>query len=143
MNATVSIPGAGDPAKLAALCELWQADRCELALTLYGQSMRPGLPPGTRLRLRCGPERPGVGEIAAYRREGALIVHRLAAVTQGPEGERLVFKGDGNAEPDRPVPPEAVVGIVVEFAAPSRFRQAASALRRRLQGRAAGKGARP
>jgi hypothetical protein len=120
-----------DPRRLAALCELWRSAGKEVWITLEGRSMTPGILPGSRLRLRCRPWEMQPGEVIAYRREGVLVVHRLLQSGDGTEGEgrHLLFQGDANEEPDPPVGPECVVGLVVEVQPPSAPMRVRRALR--------------
>jgi signal peptidase I len=138
MNASAML--TRDPRKLAALCELWQSSEREVWVTLEGNSMRPTIPPGSRLCLRCRREEMQVGAILAYRRESALIVHRLIACidSASPSERRLICQGDSNPEPDPPVPPESVVGVIVAVCKP-RLRERI----RRLASRALRYGRRP
>ncbi len=126
-----------DPRRLAALCELWRGAGREVWVTIQGRSMTPGIPPGSRLLLRCGPVEPRPGDILAYRREGVLLVHRVVRVEDG----FLVLKGDANPDLDDPVPPEDVLGTVVAVRRPPAVKRAWWALRSRLRRRA--RGARP
>lgn len=118
MNASAAL--TRDPRKLAALCDLWQSSGREVWVTLEGNSMKPTIPPGSRLRLCCQREEREVGAILAYRRENALIVHRLIARMDAalPSESRLICQGDGNPEPDAPIAPESVVGVIVAVRRP-------------------------
>lgn len=121
MNAAAAL--TRDPRRLAALCELWRASGQEVWITLQGGSMEPALPSGSRLLLRCGAWEPQVGEVAAFRREGYLVVHRILRVEAGTgSGERqFLFQGDANREPDAPVSEGDLVGRVIEVRTPGRL----------------------
>lgn len=122
MNARVILHR--NPERLSALCDLWCEAGSEMWVTLRGRSMEPTLPAGSRLRLRFrrGPGRPG--EVYAYLRREAVIVHRLVAVQPVPGSNQTLclFQGDGNARPDPPVPAAAVVAVVTETRPPVRAR---------------------
>ena len=104
-----------DPQRLQALCELWQEGEHDLWVTLQGSSMMPTLPPGSRLRLRCGGREPALGDVVAFRSGGRLVIHRL---THLDAHGRLVCQGDANAASDPPITPQEVVGVVVETQSP-------------------------
>jgi len=70
--------------------------------------MRPGLAPGTRVRVEaCPAEAVARGDLVLYEREGSLWLHRCVGRTA--DGS-LLTKGDGRAQADAPVPPAAVLG---------------------------------
>lgn len=109
-----------DPARLAALCELWKAARRPVWLTLAGYSMAPTLLPGTKVKLDCGcrVEDCAQGDILAFRHGGSLIIHRLTTIT-GDTPALYICKGDGNPHYDEPVEADAIVGKVVETQPPA------------------------
>lgn len=118
-----------DPRRLAALCDLWCAEQCEIWLTLCGRSMEPGMPSGTRIRLRCGGAAPEPGCVVAFRCENRLVVHRLISVSSSADRSEFVCQGDNNEEPDLPVTADRLVGRVVEIRAPTRLQRWRLALR--------------
>ncbi|MBV9851358.1 MAG: S24/S26 family peptidase [Armatimonadetes bacterium] len=119
-----------DPARLDALCALWQGARREIWITLQGGSMAPTFLPGARLRLQCGRQDIAVGDVIAYCLGGVLVVHRVIAVTPGPAGTRqFSCLGDGNVFPDPPVSEAAVAGVVVGAERAVPWRQILYALR--------------
>jgi len=129
-----------DPARLAALCELWQQDQREVWLMLSGESMEPTIRSGSRFRLRCCRRTPQVGEVVAFRRGGCLVVHRLVRVDDGGGEQRFICKGDGNGAEDEPILPDMVVGTVVDVRQPGPAARCVQAVRRfagRLQRRMA------
>lgn len=105
--------------RLQALCELWQSAERDVWVTLQGCSMMPTILPGSRLRLRCRSQEPALGDVVAFRRENRLIIHRLMHVTEDEEfGRQLICKGDGNSEPDAPITPDEIVGVVIQIQPP-------------------------
>lgn len=119
-----------DPARLQALCELWQDDEREVWITIRGQSMTPTILSGSRLRLRCSRDVPEVGQIAAFRRGDILVIHRLIRIAESANGQRLfVFRGDGSRFEDPPVTLDEVVGMITAVRAPSPVARAAGLLR--------------
>ncbi len=117
------------PARLTALCALWQAEEREVWITLNGGSMSPTILPGTRLCLRCSSGPPALGDIIAYRQENILVVHRLLEITGLPDSPQLVCLGDGNIFNDRPVAAQAFVGTVTRIAPIPVLQRALFALR--------------
>jgi hypothetical protein len=88
-------------------------------IAVLGTSMHPTLQMGWRAIVRpaAGADlRPG--DIAVFRTEHHLTVHRLVWIERRPEGTTLVFRGDYNRIRER-VPPEAVVAQVVGIEIPS------------------------
>lgn len=114
-----------DPARLAALCSLWQNAGEEVWVTLRGRSMTPAIPDGSRVLIRFGEMEPAIGETLAYRRGGRLIIHRLVSESVDPKGggRQLHCRGDGNNSPDAPIDPSAVVGVVIAVRRPSAWRR--------------------
>ena len=88
-------------------------------ILVSGTSMHPTLQMGWRVILQpaTGADlRPG--EIAVFRTEHHLTVHRLVWIETGATGTMLVFRGDYNRVRER-VPPEAVLARAVAVEAPS------------------------
>lgn len=89
-------------------------------LAVLGTSMHPTLQMGWRAIVApaTGADlRPG--DIAVFRTEHHLTVHRLVWIERRPEGTTLVFRGDYNRIRER-VPPEAVIARVVGIEIPGR-----------------------
>jgi signal peptidase I len=89
-------------------------------LAVLGTSMHPTVQMGWRVVVRParGDDlRPG--DIAVFRTEHHLTVHRLVWIERRPEGTTLVFRGDYNRMRER-VPPEAVLARAVAVEIPSR-----------------------
>lgn len=78
------------------------------------------IPHGSRVKVCCARWNVQKGEIAAYRRGGLLVIHRLVDTQEanGPDGHSLVFQGDANPASDLPIPPDRVIGVVVEILPP-------------------------
>lgn len=81
-----------------------------------GDSMGSTLPPGTRLRFRCGRVDPRLGDVVVVLAGPTLlIVHRVVARGSGPRARGyLVTRGDSSILCDQPVPADAVLGVVEE-----------------------------
>jgi signal peptidase I len=91
-------------------------------ISVNGSSMHPTLQMGWGIYLKPveGTDlRPG--DIAVFRTEHNLTVHRLVWIETGPTGPILVFRGDYNRLRER-VPPSAVVARVVAIEVPGRKR---------------------
>jgi signal peptidase I len=87
-------------------------------MAVNGSSMHPTLQSGWRVYVRTaagGDLRPG--EIAVFRTEHGLTVHRLVWIERGEGGPVLVFRGDYNRLRER-VPASAVLARVVAVEIP-------------------------
>lgn len=96
-------------------------DRSETALIgVNGTSMHPTLQMGWRVYVRraTGADLK-VGEIAVFRGDRYLTIHRLVWKEPGADGTRLVFRGDYNRVRER-VPESAVIAKVVAVEIPGR-----------------------
>jgi signal peptidase I len=88
-------------------------------VVVSGTSMHPTLQMGWRVHVqpaRGEDLRPG--EIAVFRGDHHLTIHRLVWIERGPSGTMLVFRGDYNRVRER-VPPGAVLGRAIAVEAPS------------------------
>jgi len=87
-------------------------------IAVNGTSMHPTLQMGWRVYLRpAAGDDLKPGEIAVFRTEHHLTVHRLVWIEKRAEGTTLVFRGDYNRLRER-VPPAAVVARVVAVEIP-------------------------
>lgn len=88
----------------------------ELVVTVEGNSMLPLFSGPTRLRVACSDMPDFVpGTLVLFKGAGSnLVVHRLLAISRNRK--YLIARGDNNFAIDRPVRPEAVLGIVRGFA---------------------------
>jgi len=78
-------------------------------------SMSPLIRPGDQLRLGAlEPGRVRAGTIVAFRRDGALIVHRVLG--EKPAG--LVTKGDALVDADEPIRPRKLLARVAAIRSP-------------------------
>ena len=85
-----------------------------------GNSMYPTLQMGWRVYLRpARGDELKIGEIAVFRGEHYLTIHRLVWRERDASGERLVFRGDYNRLRER-IDPRAVVARVVAVEVPGR-----------------------
>jgi signal peptidase I len=88
-------------------------------IVVSGTSMHPTLQMGWRVHVRpARGEDLRPGEIAVFRGEHHLIIHRLVWIERSPAGTMLVFRGDFNRVRER-VSPEAVLGRAIAVEAPS------------------------
>ncbi len=89
-------------------------------IAVNGNSMYPTLQMGWRVYLRpARGENLKVGDIAVFRGEHYLTIHRLVWRERDASGERLVFRGDYNRLRER-VDPGAVLALVVAVEVPGR-----------------------
>jgi hypothetical protein len=110
---------ARDAEALSALCDLWRGT--DIWITMNGRSMSPTIRPGSKILIRCDETLIVPGAIVAFRRDKGMVVHRFveyAGAVDGP-GVQIVCRGDANGYNDPPIPISDVVGVVVEFRAPT------------------------
>ena len=87
-------------------------------ISVNGTSMHPTLQMGWRIYLRPATgDDLAPGEIAVFRTEHHLAVHRLVFIEGEGDARRLVFRGDHNRVRER-VPSSAVVARVVAVEVP-------------------------
>jgi signal peptidase I len=96
-------------------CELVSevaSDFGTVCLRVTGASMLPAIWPGDVVQVRRSETvSPRAGQIVLARRQGGLVVHRIARI----EGDWLVTRGDANADEDSPVAKSDVLGEVVSM----------------------------
>jgi hypothetical protein len=88
-------------AELDAVIALWRRTQRPLEARFTGSSMEPAIPSGSTLRLLCGAPLQ-VGQVAAFVRDGHVIVHRLVA----RHASSWLARGDALTIPDPPLPLE-------------------------------------
>jgi signal peptidase I len=89
-------------------------------IAVNGNSMHPTLQMGWRVFLKpARGEDLKVGEIAVFRGDHYLTVHRLVWRERGPGGTKLVFRGDYNRLRER-IDPGAVIARVAAIEIPGR-----------------------
>lgn len=98
-------------AQIDGVATLWKRERRELTTSFSGISMLPAIAPGQPVTVRCGIE-PMVGDVAVFRYEDQLGVHRVVARTPA----WLLTWGDNNPLPDEPIVPELVIGVICDVA---------------------------
>lgn len=86
-------------------------------LAVLTASMTPRLPPGTLLIVRPEPlDRISIGDVLTYHLKPGrpeVLSHRVVQVAAHGDGTlTFITKGDANAQPDPPVVPRQVVGVV-------------------------------
>lgn len=107
----------------AGLLEIQRAAGEATWIHTRGTSMLPGIPPGSRLLVDLGRPPTRIGELIVFQRRGELVAHRLVAWRRTPEGDLLVAKGDNEPLADRPLPADAVLGVVRAVGLPSHHRR--------------------
>jgi len=99
-----------------ACCELVKDVACggsDVRLMVSGASMIPALWPGDVVTVRqCAIAEFEPGEIAVFRQDEKLVIHRIERVS----GDRLITRGDARPRFDSPVQPSEIVGRVVSIA---------------------------
>jgi hypothetical protein len=106
---------------------LWKRTGREVVARFTGSSMEPTIPSGAEVRLRCGVE-VGMGDVAAFLRDGHLIVHRVVGGSR--EAGWILTCGDALLLPDPPIRDfDTILGQVVEVRVGDRFEPLAAARR--------------
>lgn len=95
-----------------AVIHLWSQSGSEYVVTVHGNSMRPILRDGDRVRISPGSEGYKRGDIVAYQHNGKLITHRL--ISKGRSGGEIhyLLKGDNVPRCDPAIHPKMVLGRV-------------------------------
>jgi hypothetical protein len=107
-------------AELEVIATLWRRERREFVTSFTGTSMLPAITPGQEVLVECGVE-PAVGDVAVFRRDDQIGVHRVVARTE----TWLLTWGDANSLPDLPIVPNEVIGLIRRVsAAPRSLRRA-------------------
>ena len=78
-----------------------------------GNSMRPTIWPSDQLLIQSvEPSDIAIGNVVAFRRGSAIVVHRVIAMVDLPSGVELVTRGDALTSNDEPTAPHALLGRV-------------------------------
>jgi hypothetical protein len=88
-----------------------------VTLALEGESMRPGLPAGTRLHVSRTSD-PVTGDLLVYRAGGRLVCHRLLVRRRARDGWRALMAGDARPRAVTWVDARDVLGRVHAVEAP-------------------------
>jgi hypothetical protein len=99
--------GSLSPAEIEAVATIWRREKRRLVTSFNGTSMLPAIAPGQEVVVDCGAD-PAVGEVAVFRFNNQVGVHRVVART----ADLLVTWGDANALPDEPIEPIHVIGTI-------------------------------
>lgn len=100
-------PVALAPGVLDAVAATWRRGARVFEAAFGGGSMLPAIAPGQRVVVDCAAD-PGVGDVAAFRIDGRVGVHRV--VRSWPDG--FLSWGDANALPDQPLRREQLIGTL-------------------------------
>ena len=83
---------------------------------VLGESMRPTILPGRRLRVELAPPKIRLGDVILFRQADYLAVHRFLGRVRLQDGRRcLRTRGDGVLALDPAVDPSRVVGTIVSI----------------------------
>jgi len=115
VNATPTAGLADAEGLLTAASLLGKAGRT-IESTIAGRSMGDTLPPGTRVRVRCGvPPEPLAGHVVVVAVHPVLFAHRVVGRGRGPRARGYVLtRGDAALLCDEPVPLDHLVGTISE-----------------------------
>ena len=94
-------------AEIDSIATLWKHERRQLKTSFNGTSMLPAIAPGQQVLVECGIE-PAVGDVAVFRYNDQVGVHRVVARTPA----WLLTWGDANPLPDEPIALTRVIGAV-------------------------------
>ena len=108
------------PGYIDAILEFRAERRRRSRCYITGNSMAPLIRHGDRLEIDHDPGELRPGDVVVFRREGALVAHRLIRCDRIGPGERLVTRGDGCAALDPPVARSQVIGRVTRVWGPER-----------------------
>jgi len=112
---TSPISGADDlrPDLLAPLVRDLAADGRAVEIPVRGNSMRPMLRDGDRVRLASVTKmNVRLGDVVLRVEPSGTIIHRVVGWWPSREGWRILTKGDGARRLDPPLPPDRLVGLV-------------------------------
>jgi hypothetical protein len=98
-------------AEIDAIATLWKRERRAFVTSFIGTSMLPTIAPGQQVVVECGDE-PEVGDVAVFRLDNRVIVHRVAARTEA----WLMTWGDANRLPDEPFEAARLIGVIHDVA---------------------------
>lgn len=101
-----------DPA--TAVVSLLKQSGSDIESQISGTSMAPALPPGARIRIRCG-HHPSPGDTVVYLTGQPIIAHRMLSRVRRGGRAFLMLRGDANWFCDAPIDQTRVLGIVSGF----------------------------
>jgi hypothetical protein len=97
----------------AEVAELLRSGR-GVRFQVEGRSMLWTIVPRSTIEvLPCTPSDLVCGDIVLYERHGRFIAHRIVGLWTGPEGSRVLLRGDNLTACDQPIDASAVLGRVV------------------------------
>jgi signal peptidase I len=91
-----------------AIVQQWRQSGRNDWIAVEGYSMWPFLRPGDAVRVSAEHPLPRPGDVIVFLRQTTLIVHRVQAIHPG----QWQTQGDNQCDPDPPVAPEMVLGLV-------------------------------
>jgi len=98
---------------LAAMLDVWRETGRISSMTVYGKSMEPRIPKGTKVLVEHRCDRIEPGDVVVFKNDDHLTAHRVVAVHESAGGRVYTTQGDANPEPDEePLPERWIVGKV-------------------------------
>lgn len=98
---------------IEAALDLWSQAGREHWIAVVGTSMFPLIRNGDRLLVQHGDVGVQRGDVVVFRRDAALIAHRVMKITFVESSRLLVTKGDNAGAFDAPIPDHQIVGKVL------------------------------
>ena len=98
---------------LDVVLDLWAQGGCIHVIPVQGNSMRPFLREGDRVKVLHGQEGLHRGDIVAYQLNRTLIIHRLLKKVDVDGELHYLLKGDNAAAVDPVVPGSKIIGRAV------------------------------
>ncbi len=95
----------------ATLAPLLRRAGIELDAEVHGDSMQPGLPPGSQLHIACGATGWSDGDIVAIAADPP-VSHRVVRVVQRGGRRYVITRGDATWFCDLPVVEQDILGLV-------------------------------
>lgn len=88
----------------------------QVRFKLGGNSMFPYMRDGeVAVTERIPIEQLRAGQVLVFEQNGRWIAHRLMGIISTPIGLKYLTQGDSIARPDRPIPEEDYLGVIVGF----------------------------
>ena len=109
-------------ASAAELAPLLKKAGLDIESEVRGSSMHPTLPPGARIRIRCGPVAHQRGDIVAIVADPP-IVHRIVSCLRCRSRLYLITRGDASWSCDLPVTEDEILGVVSGYQDGDAWRQ--------------------
>lgn len=100
-------------AVVEAILDIWRETGKVSEMVVYGRSMEPAIPKGSRVRVQHTVEGVRIGSIIVFKNGDHLTAHRVVEILEKGSGERrFVTQGDWTGLRDGEIEERCVVGRV-------------------------------